>query len=189
MISSAQAAQVALQTLAIYFFLIISLRFFGKRQLGQLTPVDLIMILILGSAVETAMIAGNVTLMAGLVSAATLLVANHLVSFAAHKSKGFRRLISGGPLLLVHDGQFVLEHLKRAGLTVREVEQALRQREIDNISQVRFAILEGDGEINVVTMEHCHTIHKSHQILVQTIPHNTGQTTAVGGASAGSDRP
>ena len=154
-------AQVIFQTLAIYLFLIIALRTFGKRQMGQLTPIDLITILILGSAVETAMIVGNTKLTAGLISAATLLIANKIITLASRRNKKFRRLICGGPLLLIHDGQFVTSHLKRAGITTREVEMAMREREIDDISLVRFAILEGDGEINVVTMQHCHTVHSS----------------------------
>src|SRR5258708_27551989 len=71
---------VALNTLVIYFFLVFAFRFIGRRQLGQLTIIDLVIIIIMGSAVETAMVNGNVSLQAGLVSAATLLFANRALS-------------------------------------------------------------------------------------------------------------
>lgn len=171
MITISQAGHVALNTFLIYLFLIVSLRFLGKRQMGQLTPFDLISVLVLGSAVETAMIGGNTKLLAGLVSASTLLISNRIIAHMARSSKHFRRIVCGGPLLLVHDGQFIDSHLQRAGLTQREVVQALRQREVDDITTVRFAILEGDGEINVITMEHCRAIHKSAPLnLVLTDP-------------------
>ncbi|MEP6756253.1 MAG: YetF domain-containing protein [Chthonomonadales bacterium] len=161
MISIQQVGTTVFQTASIYLFLILSLRFLGRRQLGQLTPFDLITVLILGSAVETAMIGGDTRLMTGLVSAATLLICNAFISRLARHHKHFRRLVCGGPLLLVHDGEFINTHLIRAGLTRHEVEEALRQREIDDISTVRFAILEADGEVNVITMEHCKQIHRS----------------------------
>src|SRR5690349_25029534 len=103
-------------TLAIYAFLIFGLRVLGRRQTGQLTVLDLTIIILLGSAVETAMIAGNTRLVAGLVSAATLLAANRVLTRIVCRSRRLRRLIVGNPVLLVHNGHFIEEHLKKAGL-------------------------------------------------------------------------
>lgn len=141
---------VALHTLIIYLYLILLVRLFGRRQLGQLTVIDLLVIVLLGSAVETAMINGNTALRAGLASAATLLLVNFLLAKLFLRFKRLRHLVGSGPLLVVHDGHFVEENLKRAGLTEDDVREALRGREQSDVAKVRFAILEVDGTINVV---------------------------------------
>ena len=144
---------VAGNTLFIYIFLIVAMRILSRRQLGQLTALDLLILILLGSAVETAMVHGSTLLRAGFVSASTLLVANRFISALASKSKKLSRVCGAGPILLVHKGQFVEEHLKRVGLTHDDVLQAVRAREHADISDVRFAVLEPDGEINVVGTE------------------------------------
>jgi uncharacterized membrane protein YcaP (DUF421 family) len=147
-------AIVAGCTSVIYLFLIVLLRLFGRRELAQLTVVDLIVVLILGSAVETAMIHGNLTLPAGLTSAATLFVLNKALTVVFLHSKRLRHLVGGGPVLLVHDGKLVTEHLKRVGMTAADVDEALRGRGYDGMRRVRFAVLETDGEVTVVPYEH-----------------------------------
>jgi uncharacterized membrane protein YcaP (DUF421 family) len=144
---------VCLHTLILYTFLIVMLRVVGRRQMGQLTVVDLTIIILLGSAVETAMIAGNTSLLAGLVSAATLLVANRLLALVLGRSRRLRHLVAGDPILLVHNGQFVEEHLKRMGLLESEVLTAIRERGCGGLEEVRFAVLEPDGSINVVSTD------------------------------------
>src|SRR5437016_8093731 len=94
-------SQVATHTLVIYAFLMAALRLVARRQLGQLTAIDLVIIVSLGSAVETAMIAGNTSLVAGLVSATTLLVTNRILSRIVLRWRRLRRFVIGSPLLLV----------------------------------------------------------------------------------------
>ena len=145
---------VAGSTTVIYLFLILLLRVFGRRQLGQLTTIDLIVVLLLGSAVETAMIHGNLTLPAGLTSAATLLVLNKLLTVVFLRSKRLRHLVGGGPVLLVHDGKLVADHLRRVGMTPADVAEAIRGRGYEDLRRVRFAVLETNGEVTVVPMVH-----------------------------------
>ena len=140
-------------TCAIYFFLIMMMRLFSRRQLGQLTVIDLVMIILLGSAVETAMVNANTTLIAGLVCASTLMLLNALFARIVFRSKRLRHVVANGPILLVHDGQFVETHLRRIGFTHDDVLQALRAREYADIAKVRFAVLETDGEVNVIPMK------------------------------------
>lgn len=142
---------VAANTLILYLYLIFLMRFFGRRQLGQLTPIDLLVVILLGSCVETAMIHGDTSLLAGLVSALTLLIANRLLTLAFSKSKRVRHWMIAGPTLVVHNGQMVEANLRRLGLTPEDVMEGLREREQDDISNVRFGVMESDGTINVVT--------------------------------------
>ncbi len=141
---------VALYTFIVYVLLIVGFRFIGRRQLGQLNVVDLVIILIMGSAVETAMVHGNVSLPAGIVSAGTLLLTNRLITKLASKWSVFRRFVSPGPVLIVSRGKMIEEHIKRYGLTEEDVLQAIRQRGYDDLSKIKFAVMEEDGEINVV---------------------------------------
>ena len=142
---------VAEHTIAIYLFLIVALRLIGRRLTGQLTVVDLAIIILLGSAVETAMVAGNVSLPAGLVSASILLVVNRLLTLLVLRSKRWRHLLGIGPILLVQNGHFIEDHLRRVGLSEADVLEAIREREKADLDDVRFAIMEPDGEINVIT--------------------------------------
>ena len=141
---------VAQHTVIIYFFLIMMLRLVGRRQLGQLTVLDIVIVILLGSAVETAMVNANTTLYAGIVCASTLLLLDRLVSRQMQRSRRLSHVVNHGPILLVHDGQFVEEHLRRVGLTKADVLEALRERETAGIENIKFAVMEADGEINVV---------------------------------------
>ena len=141
---------VAWHTLAIYLFLIVMFRIVGRRQLAQLNVIDLVIILIMGSAVETAMVAGDTSLPAGLVSAAVLLAANRALVFVLSGSRRWRRFVAGDPILLVREGAFIEEHLRRAGLTESDVLHAMREREECDVRHVKFAVLEVNGTITVV---------------------------------------
>jgi len=137
-------------TTAVYVFLIAGLRLLGRRQLGQLTVLDLVVVLVLGSAVETAMIHGDTSLRVGLVSAATLLILNRLLTLLLVHSRRFRHLVNGGPMLLVHRGAILDEHLVRAGMTPEDLVEALRARGYEGPEGVRAAVLETDGTVSVV---------------------------------------
>lgn len=137
-------------TVVIYLLLVVTLRVFGRRVMGQLNVLDLVIIIVMGSAVETAMINGDTSLAAGLVCAATLLATDRALSASLFRSRRWRHLVNGGPVLLIHDGKFIQEHLKRAGLTEEDVLEALRERELSEIKDIRFAVLEPDGEIHAI---------------------------------------
>jgi len=150
MIGAVNMLVAAGATAAIYLFLIAGLRLVGRRQLGQLTVLDLVVVLVLGSAVETAMIHGDTSLPVGLVSAATLLILNRLLSLLLLRSRRFRHLVNGGPTLLVNHGAVLDEHLVRAGMTEADLVEALRARGFAGPQGVRAAVLETDGSVSVV---------------------------------------
>ncbi len=142
---------VAGTTALLYLFLITILRIVGRRQLAQLSVLDLVVVLLLGSAVETAMIHGDLSLPAGLVSAATLLGLNKAMTWVFLRSPRLNMLVNGGPILLVHDGRVIEAHLRRVGLTRPDLDAALRGRGFTGPAGVREAVLETDGTISVVT--------------------------------------
>jgi uncharacterized membrane protein YcaP (DUF421 family) len=142
--------EVVWHTAAIYLFLIVMLRLVGKRQMGQLNAIDLIVVILLGSAVETSMVAANVSLPAGLVCATVLLLLNRALAYGLLHSRRWRHLVTGGPIVLVHKGHLVYENLKRSGLTENDVREALREREETRLRNIQTAILEPDGTVTVV---------------------------------------
>jgi len=143
---------VAANTLIVYVYLIVLMRLFGRRQLGQLTPIDLLVVILLGSCVETAMIHGDTGLRAGLLSAAVLLASNWLLSTLLARSRHFRRLLVSGPVLVVHNGRLLEMNMRKLGLTKEDVLEGLRGREVETIEQTRFATVEPDGTINAIAM-------------------------------------
>ncbi len=146
----AELFQVVWHTLVIYFFLILALTFVGRRQISRLSITELVVIMVLGSAVETAMVAGNTSLPAGLASAATLLLANWGFAGVLARSRRLRRLMMGRPLLLVYKGRLLAARLAAAGLTEEDLMEGLRKRGFGDLAQVKIAVLEIDGGISVV---------------------------------------
>src|SRR6266850_6447743 len=93
-----------LRAVIVYLFLLVLLRLTGKRQVGQLAPFDLVLLLVLSNAVQNAMNGGDNSITAGIVAASTLVVANGIVSRLTYKNKTIERLIEGRPEILIHNG-------------------------------------------------------------------------------------
>ncbi len=141
---------VALHTLVIYLFLIVALATVGRQQISQLTVLDYLIIALLGSAVETGLYLGGGSFLAGLVSAATLLLANRGLGVVVERSPAIRRFIVGVPIVLVHNGKIIPANLRRARLTKKDLFAAIRLRGYDDLRSIRFAVTEPSGEIGVV---------------------------------------
>ncbi len=144
------ALEIALRTALIYVALLLALRLAGKREVGQLTTFDLVVILLVSNAVQNAMVGPDNSLTGGLIAAGVLLGANYLVALARDRLPWLRGLVEGSPTILIHDGRFMDEQLRREHVDVEEVLMALREHGISDPAEVRFAILETDGSISVV---------------------------------------
>lgn len=134
----------------VYGFLLVLLRISGKRQVGQLAPFDLVLLLVLSNAVQNSMNAGDNSLVGGLVSATTLIGLNYLVGLATWKSKKLERVIEGRPQLLIHNGVIFEDVMSRAQLTHHELAGALRQAGCACAADVQTAMLENNGAISVI---------------------------------------
>src|SRR5437764_761778 len=108
------------RTLIVYLVVVLGLRFFGKRELGQMTPFDLVLILTLSNAVQNAMTGPDTSLTGGLVSAGTLLASNWTVNNVGARLPWVQRWLVGNPSLLVHEGKMVPERMRREGVTEEE---------------------------------------------------------------------
>jgi uncharacterized membrane protein YcaP (DUF421 family) len=137
----------------VYTAVLLGLRLSGKREIGQMTPFDLVLILLIANAVQNAMIGNDNSLAGGLVAAGALIALNFSVGRAARKWMGFGRLLKGHASVLINRGVVVEEHLKREGIAQDELTAALREHGVGSLDDVRLAVLEVDGSISVLKNE------------------------------------
>ena len=140
--------QIVLRTGVIYLLVLIGVRLSGKREVGQMTPFDLTLLLLLSNSVQNAMTGPDTSLMGGAIAAGTLLVLNYLVAEVSGGNRRFRRLIQGQPTLLIHDGKTIESHMAREHVSFDELQRALREHGIGTIDQTALAVLEVDGSIS-----------------------------------------
>jgi uncharacterized membrane protein YcaP (DUF421 family) len=139
-----------IRALVVYSFLLLLLRFTGKRQVGQLAPFDLVLLLVLSNAVQNSMNGGDNSITGGLISATTLVGLNWLVGWATFRSKKFEALIEGRPIILIHDGKLDHRALQSVEMTKHELEASLRAEGCAGPEEVRFAVLENNGRVTVI---------------------------------------
>ena len=136
--------------IAVYVFLLVLLRVTGKRQIGQLSPFDLVLLLVLSNAVQNSMNGGDNSLVGGMVSAATLVALNFCIGLATSRSKKLEEFVEGRPQVLIHNGQLFEDVLASAQLTHHELHAALRQSGCATVNEVSMAVLENNGAISVI---------------------------------------
>lgn len=152
--------EIVVRTGAVYGFILLGLRVAGKREMGQMTVFDLVVILVIANAVQNAMVGDDTSLTGGLAAAATLLVINFFVGKLRYRYPFIARWIGGVPTVIIQDGAFLPRALAKEALSEEEVMMALREHGFDTPEQVKLALLETDGSISVVPWAGRHTRHR-----------------------------
>ena len=142
---------IAASTAIIYIFILLAMRLFGKTEVAQLSIVDLVFILLISNAVQNAMVAGDTTLLGGIVAASTLFIMDFLFKTCLYRVPWFNKLLQGSPLVLVRHGQVEDKNLKHAMLTKGELMETLREHGVEDVKDVDLAVLEVDGNISVLS--------------------------------------
>jgi uncharacterized membrane protein YcaP (DUF421 family) len=142
--------ELIVRSAVVYGFLLLLLRLTGKRQVGQLAPFDLVLLLVLSNAVQNSMNGGDNSLVGGLISAFVLVALNQILGLATFRSKRLEAIIEGRPQLLVHNGQLFEDVMTRAKLTHHELNAALRQSGCAAVCEAHSVVLENNGAISVV---------------------------------------
>jgi uncharacterized membrane protein YcaP (DUF421 family) len=140
--------QIVLRTGVIYLLVLIGVRLSGKREVGQMTPFDLTLLLLLSNSVQNAMTGPDTSLMGGAMAACTLLILNYLIAEVSGGNRRFRRFIQGQPTLLIHDGKTIESHMAKEHVSMDELHRALREHGLNSCDQVALAVLEVDGSIS-----------------------------------------
>ena len=143
--------QIVCSSLVIYLFIIIAFRVLGKKELSQLSVIDLVFILLISNAVQNAMVGSNTTLAGGLVAAAALFIANFLFKQLLYRFPRLDNLVEGEALMLIYDGKLIRKNTARAKITYEEIMEMIREHGISAIEEVDLAVLEVDGNISVLS--------------------------------------
>jgi len=141
-----------LRAVVVYVALLVALRVFGKREVGQFTLYDLVFILLVANALQPAMTGLDTSITGGLVLIAALVAANFAVG-QLDRLPRFHQIFGSAPAVLIKDGKLVPATLKREGLTEDEVDMAIREHGVDDLKDVKLGVLEPDGTISIVPTE------------------------------------
>ena len=153
-----------MRTGVIYLVVLIGVRLSGKREVGQMTPFDLTLLLLLSNSVQNAMTGPDTSLLGGIVAASTLLVMNYIVGTVSGKNPRFRRVVEGEPSLLIHDGTAIESHMEREHISMDELERAVREHGIAKVKDVALAVLEVDGSISCLKYDEIKTDANTHLV-------------------------
>lgn len=149
-ISPMGCLEIIFRTSVIYSMLLVGIRLTGKREVGQLTPFDFVLLLVVSNAVQNAMIGPDTSLSGGLIAMGTLLTLNAVVAKAGTKYPRFRKFVDGMPAVLISHGQVQWLTLNRENISEDELMAALREHEVEKIEEVSLAMIEVDGGISVI---------------------------------------
>lgn len=149
-----QYVLIIFSSLAVYLFIVVAIRIFGKKELSQLSVVDLVFILLISNAVQNAMVGSNTTLRGGLVAAGSLFLANFLFKQLLYRFPRFNKFVQGEALMLIYDGKLNKKNMDKAKLTTEEIMEVIREHGVSQIEEVNLAVLEVDGNISVLSDEY-----------------------------------
>ena len=141
---------IVLRAIVVFVFLIVLTRVIGRREQSSLQPFDLILLIILGDAVQQGLTQDDYSLTGALLAVGTIAVLQVLVSWVSYRFPRTRKVIEGTPIVVVEDGEVIERNLKRERLDVEEVAEAARQQGIAHLSEVRWAVLETTGQISFI---------------------------------------
>ena len=160
---------ITLRSVAVYFFMIIALRIFGKKELSQLNTADVILILLISNSVQNAMVGADTSLYGGMIAAFSLFFINFIFKKVMLKSKFIKGLVQDKPEILIHNGKIEFKTLARLGITSEELEEAMREHGIEYYKDVKLAMFEIDGNISIISgnenLKQTHHKRKIHKTL------------------------
>lgn len=143
------ALELVLRAAVVYLALFLMVRLSGKRTVGQFTPFDLLVVMLLSEAVGNALNGGDDSLPGGLILAAALIVMNGAIGFLGSRSARVEKLLEGEPVVIGRDGQWFESTLRRHRLSRPDADKALREADCE-LRDMRLALLETDGSISVL---------------------------------------
>lgn len=139
-----------LRATAIYALVMVLVRVSGKRAVGQFTPFDLVLLILIGNAVQNGINGGDNSLTGAAIMATTLIALNYGVAFVTARSRRAERLVEGEPVVLARDGKLFDHVLRRELVSQSDFREALRMNSIEDVAEVELALLETNGHISVV---------------------------------------
>lgn len=163
--------KIVFSSVVVFIFIIVAIRLFGKKELAQLSVIDLVFILLISNSVQNAMVGADSSLVGGLVAAGSLFVVNYIFKLIIYRYQGFAELIEGEALLLIYKGNLNEGNLSKAKITKNELLEAIREHGVSAIEEVDLAMLEVDGNISVISGDFKHQTvkkRKAHKVVAKS---------------------
>ena len=142
---------IAGSSACVYIFIVIAVRLFGKKEFSQLSITDLVFVLLISNAVQNAMVGDDSSLTGGLCAAGVLFVLNFVMKFLIYKFPKLADAVQGSSVMLIYNGELQTENMKRARISLPEIEEAAREHGVVGIKDVNLAVLEMDGNISILS--------------------------------------
>jgi uncharacterized membrane protein YcaP (DUF421 family) len=144
---------LVLRAIFVFGFLMLLTRIIGKRELSSMQPFDLILLIILGDAVQQGLTQDDYSLTGAVLTVGAIAVLQVFVSWLSYRFPRVRPMLEGEPIIIVQDGLPIEKNLKRERLTIEDIAEAARKESIAHLEDVRFAVLETDGQISFIKNE------------------------------------
>ncbi len=141
---------LVIRTVILYLIVVISMRIMGKRQIGEMQPSELVVAIMISDLASVPMQAIDVPLLSGIIPVFSLIVTEIIISYASLKSRGFRKILTGEPSIIIYDGHVNESELKKLRFNLNDLLEQLRINNIPNISDVEVAMLETNGQISII---------------------------------------
>ncbi|HWB67152.1 MAG TPA: YetF domain-containing protein [Mycobacteriales bacterium] len=144
---------LAIRAVALYVFVVLVMRIVGRRELSSLTPIDLVLLIVMGDAIQQGLTQDDYSVTGAIIVVGTIAVLQVATAYAGYKSKRFRSVVEGVPLILIDNGSLVDANLRRQRLTPDDLAEEMRQQQIKSVDDVEWAILEANGKISFIERE------------------------------------
>jgi len=163
--------RIVFSSVVVFVFIVVAIRLFGKKELSQLSVIDLVFILLISNSVQNAMVGSDSSLVGGLVAAGSLFIVNYMFKLILYRNQGLDKLIEGEALLLIYKGKLNEKHLAEAKITMNELMEAIREHGVSTVEEVDLAMLEVDGNISVISSDFKHQTvkkRKAHKVVAKS---------------------
>jgi uncharacterized membrane protein YcaP (DUF421 family) len=141
---------IVLRAIVLYAFVVLLMRVIGRRELSSMTPFDLVLLIVLGDAIQQGLTQDDYSVTGALLAISTIATLQVITSYLSFRSGRIRKLFEGEPIVLVDHGEIVERNLKRERMTPDDVAEEMRQQQISSIDEVTWAILEANGSISFI---------------------------------------
>ena len=141
---------ISLRAIVLFAFILLLTRVMGRRELGSLAPFDMILLIVLGDAIQQGLTQDDYSVTGALIAITTLAVLQRGTSYLSFRFGTVRRILEGEPVVIVQDGRVIESNLRRERLTTGEICEEARQQQIDSLDRVKWAVLEPNGNISFI---------------------------------------
>jgi uncharacterized membrane protein YcaP (DUF421 family) len=141
---------ISLRAIALFLFVLLLTRVIGRRELSSLAPFDLILLIVLGDAIQQGLTQDDYSVTGALIAITTLALLQRATSYISWRFGFMRRLLEGEPIVIVQDGRLIEQNLRRERLTPADVSEEARLNQIDSLEKIKWAVLEPNGNISFI---------------------------------------